>query len=59
MFEKQPELLKKAVFWVVTPCSLVEVYQRFRGTCYLHLQALMMEAYKSGPITVSNSVYPD
>jgi hypothetical protein len=25
-----------AVFWVVEPCSLVEVYQRFRGPCYLH-----------------------
>jgi hypothetical protein len=23
--------MKIAVFWVVTPCSLVEVYQRFRG----------------------------
>jgi hypothetical protein len=23
-------------FWVVTPCSLVEVYRRFRGACYLH-----------------------
>jgi hypothetical protein len=38
-----------AVFWVVAPCSLVEVYQRFRGTCCLHHQgasiiALMMEA---------------
>jgi hypothetical protein len=22
---------KMAVFWVLTPCSLVEVYQRFRG----------------------------
>jgi hypothetical protein len=22
-----------AVFWVVVPCSLVEVYQRFRDTC--------------------------
>jgi hypothetical protein len=27
---------KMAVFWVVAPCSLVEVYQRFRGTCCLH-----------------------
>jgi hypothetical protein len=27
---------KMAVFWVVGPCSLVEVYQRFRGDCYLH-----------------------
>jgi hypothetical protein len=25
-----------AVFWVVRPCSLVEIYQRFRGPCCLH-----------------------
>jgi hypothetical protein len=30
--------MKIAVFWVVAPCSLVEVYQRFRGPCYLHHQ---------------------
>jgi hypothetical protein len=30
---------KMAVFWVVAPCSLVEVYQRFRGPCYLHHQS--------------------
>jgi hypothetical protein len=24
-----------AVFWVVAPCSLVEVYRRFRGPCCL------------------------
>jgi hypothetical protein len=35
---------KMAVFWVVAPCSLVEVYHRFRGPCCLHYQALMMEA---------------
>jgi hypothetical protein len=41
---------KMAVFWVVTQCCLVEVYQRFRGDCCLHRQgdewvsALMMEA---------------
>jgi hypothetical protein len=23
--------VKMAVFWVVTPCSLVEIYRRFRG----------------------------
>jgi hypothetical protein len=28
-----------AVFWVIAPCSLVEVYQRFRGPCCLHHQA--------------------
>jgi hypothetical protein len=27
-----------AVFWVVAPCSLVEVYQRFRGPYCLHHQ---------------------
>jgi hypothetical protein len=27
-----------AVFWVVAPCSLVEVYRRFRGTCYCRHQ---------------------
>jgi hypothetical protein len=29
---------KMAVFWVVAPCSLVEVYQRFRGPWCLHHQ---------------------
>jgi hypothetical protein len=28
--------MKMAVFWVVAPCSLVEVYWRFRGACCLH-----------------------
>jgi hypothetical protein len=27
---------KMAVFWVIVPCSMVEVYQRFRGPCCLH-----------------------
>jgi hypothetical protein len=26
------------VFWIVTPCGVVIGYQRFRGTCCLHLQ---------------------
>jgi hypothetical protein len=25
--------MKMAVFWVVAPCSLVEVHQHFRGPC--------------------------
>jgi hypothetical protein len=25
-----------AVLWVVMPCSVVEVYGRFRGVCCLH-----------------------
>jgi hypothetical protein len=30
--------MKMAVFWVVAPCSLEEVYRRFRGACCLHQQ---------------------
>jgi hypothetical protein len=30
--------MKMAVFWVVALCSLVEVYQCFRGVCCLHYQ---------------------
>jgi hypothetical protein len=30
--------MKIAVFWVAAPCSLAEVYQRFRGPCCLHHQ---------------------
>jgi hypothetical protein len=30
--------MKMAVFWVVVPRSLVEVYRRFRGACCFHHQ---------------------
>jgi hypothetical protein len=30
--------MKMAVFWVVAPFTLVEVYQRLRGPCCLHHQ---------------------
>jgi hypothetical protein len=30
--------MKMAVYRVVAPCSLVEVYRRFRGACCLHHQ---------------------
>jgi hypothetical protein len=30
--------MKSSVLWDMTPCSLLEVNQSFRGTCYLHLQ---------------------
>jgi hypothetical protein len=29
-----------AVLWVVAPCGLVDVYQRFRGPCCLHHQGI-------------------
>jgi hypothetical protein len=34
--------MKMAVFWVVAPCSLVDVYQRFRGPCCLHHQGMAL-----------------
>jgi hypothetical protein len=40
--------LKMVIFWVVVPCSLVEVYQRFRG-------ALMMEAASTSEMSVQQS----
>jgi hypothetical protein len=41
------------VFWVVVPCCLVEVYQRFRGPCCLHHQGLLMEAAKTSETLVN------
>jgi hypothetical protein len=49
------------VFWIVAPCRLVEVYQRFRGPCCLHhhhsssgrLIALMMEAARTSEMLVN------
>jgi hypothetical protein len=32
--------MKLAVIWVEAPCSLIEVYRRFRGTCCLHHQGV-------------------
>jgi hypothetical protein len=31
--------MKMAVFYDVAPCSLVDVYRRFRGACFLHYQS--------------------
>jgi hypothetical protein len=46
--------VKMAVFWVVASCSLVEIYQRFRGPCCLHHHgALMLEAARSSEMTVN------
>jgi hypothetical protein len=46
-----------AVFWVIAPCSLVEVHQRFRGPCCLHHQGLiiglMMETARTSETLVN------
>jgi hypothetical protein len=45
-FEVLTAVSKKiAVFWVVAPCSLVEVYQRFRGPCCLHQPRRQQSSY--------------
>jgi hypothetical protein len=45
---------KMAVFWGVAPCSLIEVYQHFRGTCCLHHQiALKIEAASTSEMLVN------
>jgi hypothetical protein len=31
--------MKSSAFWYVMPCSLVDRYQCFGRTCYLHLQS--------------------
>jgi hypothetical protein len=32
--------MKNTIFWNVKPCSPVEVYRRFGGTCCFHLQGI-------------------
>jgi hypothetical protein len=41
------------VFWVVAPCSLVEVIRRFGGAC-ASIIALMMEAASGSETTVNS-----
>jgi VanZ family protein len=47
--------MKMAVFWVVAPSSLVEVYQHFRGTCasIIRMITLMVEAAITSEILVN------
>jgi hypothetical protein len=42
--------MNMAVFWVVVPCSLVEVYQRFRGPVLI---TLMMKAARTSETLVN------
>jgi hypothetical protein len=53
------------VFWDVAPCSLVEVYRRFRGACYLHHQRrnipktviFLFATLKTWNLTLSNTIF--
>jgi hypothetical protein len=44
--------MKLAVFWVVGPCSLAEVYRRFSRACCLYQRA-MMEAASTSETSVN------
>jgi hypothetical protein len=47
-------ILKMAVFWVVAPCSMVEVYRHFRGPFCLHHQGDgVMEAARTSETLVN------
>jgi hypothetical protein len=47
LFHGYLDLWRWLYFWVVSPCSLVEVYQRFRGPCCLHYQGALEAARTS------------
>jgi hypothetical protein len=48
---------KMAVFWVVAPCRLVEVYQRFRGPCCLHHQGNDYSSRLHGATTQKTTIF--
>jgi hypothetical protein len=47
----QASIIKMTVFWDAAPCSLLEVYRRFRGACCAI--ALMMETANTSETPVS------
>jgi hypothetical protein len=51
------ESTKMAVFWVVAPCILVEVYQRFRGPCCLHHQGDRQTTRLHGATTQKTAIF--
>jgi hypothetical protein len=51
MWKSQISIMKMAVFWDVTPYSLVEVYRRFKSSYCLI--ALMMEAVSTSETSVN------
>jgi hypothetical protein len=49
------EAMKTAVFWIVAPCRLIEVYGRFRGAyCRAMMEAaLMMKTVSTSETSVN------
>jgi hypothetical protein len=48
---------KVAVFWIVAPCSLVDVYERFRGPCCLHHQGDYSSTRLYGATTQKTAIF--
>jgi hypothetical protein len=44
--------MQMAVFWVVAPCSLVQVYRRFRDACCLHHQGDHLSSPSTMPAVI-------
>jgi hypothetical protein len=49
---------KMAVFWVVAPCSLVEVYERLRGSCCLDHHGATTQKTASFVLTAARTSNP-
>jgi hypothetical protein len=45
--------MKMAVIWIIAPCRVVRVYQRFRGLYCLYHIGLMMEAVQTSETLVN------
>jgi hypothetical protein len=50
--------MKTTVFWVFTPCNLVEVYRCFRGVCCLHYQGDLTDYTAQQPRRQPSSYSP-
>jgi hypothetical protein len=49
--------MKIAVFWVIAPCSLLDVYRRFRGACCRHHQGNVWRMDIAGTYETSVNLY--
>jgi hypothetical protein len=40
--------VKTVIFWIITPYSLLGSYQRFWGTCCIHIQGMLLITWNGG-----------
>jgi hypothetical protein len=53
-----PTTITTAVFWDVTPCSLIEIYRHFKGTCCLYHHSRRVHTEDAGRTFVRNICKP-